>query len=80
MKKQANATQMWLGAFPKITQRHGKEWLWADDSTGFGRFFSRKIGSSQPFYNPHAGPPDDPRSSSGNGECVDEYGNLVPCP
>ena len=36
---------MWLGAFPKITHRHGQEWIWADDSAGFGRWFSRKTGS-----------------------------------
>lgn len=80
MAKQASATQMWLGAFPKITHRHGQEWIWADDSAGFGRWFSRKTGSTGQFFNPYAGPSDDPRSTCGNGECVDEYGNLVPCP
>lgn len=79
-KSQTAASQMWLGIFPKITQRHGKEWMWARDSTGFGRFFSRPIGSNGPFRNEFAGAPDDPRSTCGNGECVDEYGNLVPCP
>lgn len=81
-KPPSTASQMWLGAFPNITQRHGKEWLWADDSTGFGRFFSRPIESTGPFYNEFAGMPADPREALGKkyGECVDEYGNLVPCP
>lgn len=72
-----NMYQLPLFHAPVITVKHGKEWIWAYDSMGYGRFFSRPAGSRQQFYNRFAGPPDHPKSPSGNGEAVDYFGNLV---
>jgi hypothetical protein len=66
-----------LSLFPRIENAHGMEWIWADDSAGWGMFFSRPIGSREPFYNQFAGLPKHPRSLHGSGEFVDEFGRLV---
>jgi hypothetical protein len=52
-------------------------WITGYDSTGQWRFFSRPIGAHGPFYNEFAGKPDDPRSTCGNGEAIDEFGNRI---
>lgn len=56
--------QLSLFELPTITVTHGQEWISAYDSAGQKRFFSRKVGSTQPFF-------------AGNGEYVNEFGQLV---
>lgn len=66
-----------LSMFPKIEIAHGREWIWANDSAGWGMYFSRPARSKQHFFNPSAGQPKHPRSQHGPGECVDEFGRAV---
>jgi hypothetical protein len=56
--------QLSLFELPTITLTHGQEWIRASDSTGQQRFFSRKVGSTKPFF-------------ADNGEYVNEFGQLV---
>lgn len=65
-----------LSLFQLSRFAHGQEWITGYDSTGQWRFFSRPVGETGLFFNEFAGPPDDPRSTCGNGEAIDELGNL----
>lgn len=59
--------QLSLFPLPTITIIHGHEWINACDSTGQPRLFSRKVGSTKPFFS----------SLAGSGEYVNEFGQLV---
>jgi hypothetical protein len=67
--------QLRLFAIPFVSR--GQEWLYTADSTGFHRYFTRPAGSKGPFYNQFAGPSAHPKNPNGNGEAVNEFGNLV---
>lgn len=67
--------QMLLFVLPEIA--HGQEWITGYDSAGQWRFFSRPVGESGLFFNEFAGPvPNLPGRTSGDGEAVDEFGNV----
>jgi hypothetical protein len=67
--------QLPLFKLPSIAR--GQEWVTGYDSAGRWKYFTRPVGASGPFFNEFAGPPHDPRSTCGDGEAIDEFGNLV---
>lgn len=62
---------------PTVKTAHGKEWIWAHDSVGQGRYFSRKAGSKSLFFCPYAGPWVHPKAAWGSGEYCDELGQII---